>query len=527
MLNICLLFFVSGIVLKLNQKGEAVFFTFVLILGFVLLALFVGWVVFLTFSQNHPDTDLNAAENASPKTDSPKTCAQLNGFECDSTKVCNADFLDANDSERCCPNECSEPEKTCSGNVSIKTCLESKPSYCNEDLTISDNCTVCGCAEGFSCNDQTKNCVENSPPITPPETPVVFKKFVFDLNGTESEAPSIEAGKMYTVIVQVFSQDHSKKFSAITVVDSNPSNNFDARMVDCYGAFFCEADFNVTERWAGTTDYNAVATATDGSEYNATRRLISLASCGNALCEEGENPTSCSSDCSLNVCGNHVCDLSERPKTCPADCSINICGNHVCDKGETPDSCSGDCVVNVCGNNVCDPSENKQNCFADCNSGCGNAICETGENPSTCERDCPLSACGNNVCDSQETIQNCVKDCPVNSCGNHVCESTENVENCAADCVPNVCGNNTCDGMEKPSTCSADCKVNVCGNNVCDSGENSSSCPHDCHAWVCGNNVCEVGETPQNCITDCTYGICGNHVCDSGETNATCSTDCP
>jgi hypothetical protein len=35
-----------------------------------------------------------------------KTCAELNGFECDVWEECNGEWLDAADSFRCCASEC-------------------------------------------------------------------------------------------------------------------------------------------------------------------------------------------------------------------------------------------------------------------------------------------------------------------------------------------------------------------------------------------------------------------------------------
>ncbi len=43
------------------------------------------------------------------------------------------------------------------------------------------------------------------------------------------------------------------------------------------------------------------------------------------------------------------------------------CGNKVCEMGETPDSCASDCPT-VCGDLVCEGKETQDNCPVDCNA---------------------------------------------------------------------------------------------------------------------------------------------------------------
>jgi len=68
------------------------------------------------------------------------------------------------------------------------------------------------------------------------------------------------------------------------------------------------------------------------------------------------------------------------------------CGNGVCEPGENCSNCSIDCgSCPTCGNGVCEPGENCSNCSIDCGPcgpTCGNGVCESGENPSNCCIDC-------------------------------------------------------------------------------------------------------------------------------------------
>jgi hypothetical protein len=90
------------------------------------------------------------------------------------------------------------------------------------------------------------------------------------------------------------------------------------------------------------------------------------------------------------------------------------CGNGVCESGENCENCSLDCSP-ACGNGVCESScgENSSNCSIDCGPTCGNGICELGESCSNCSIDCgPCGpTCGNGVCESGESPSNCCIDC--------------------------------------------------------------------------------------------------------------------
>jgi hypothetical protein len=93
-------------------------------------------------------------------------------------------------------------------------------------------------------------------------------------------------------------------------------------------------------------------------------------------------------------CGNLVCESGEDPMTCPTDChgtgsnggngsgngsgsgsgSASCNHNGMCEAGENHDSCPADCCV-VQADGSCAPV-------------CGNGFCETGETPTSCPQDC-------------------------------------------------------------------------------------------------------------------------------------------
>ncbi|NTX41672.1 MULTISPECIES: hypothetical protein [unclassified Myxococcus] len=67
------------------------------------------------------------------------------------------------------------------------------------------------------------------------------------------------------------------------------------------------------------------------------------------------------------VCGDDTCnsDSGETPSSCPADCGT--CGDGVCNSGENYVLCSADCgVASSCGDGACNNNETSITCASDC-----------------------------------------------------------------------------------------------------------------------------------------------------------------
>jgi hypothetical protein len=263
----------------------------------------------------------------------------------------------------------------------------------------------------------------------------------------------------------------------------------------------------------------------------------SAAGCGNAVCDPGEDRTTCPLDCA--VCGDGFCDdPPENPASCVADCPP-VCGDASCDPPEDRISCAVDCAV--CGDSFCDsPPEDRTSCGVDC-AVCGDTFCDPPEDRTSCATDCAV--CGDTFCDPPEDRTTCADDCAV--CGDTFCDSPpEDPASCSTDCPP-VCGDSSCDPPEDRTTCSTDCAVcgdtfcdnppedrtscatdcAVCGDSFCDDPpENSTSCLEDCPP-VCGDGNCDAGEDRTSCAEDC--AVCGDSFCDDPpEDRTTCATDC-
>ena len=295
--------------------------------------------------------------------------------------------------------------------------------------------------------------------------------------------------------------------------------------------------------------------------------------CGNGVCECGEGPCACESDC-CGVCGDGKCAsyqiggeqcCNETQLSCPDDCGPTACGNASCEKGENPFTCPQDCEKFVCGNELCEPGEDIDTCPADCDKFCGNCECEGGEQESfdTCPNDCGF--CGDGYCSAcaaaEEDIESCSGDCCVPNCEAKECGDDGCLGVCGAcqdglPCTLDQCDDGVCsavleDGCLIDGTCygtSTKAPDNSC--LVCHPGKSQSEwsvlddgvecglaaiCTAgecDCAYWKCEGTCCEFGQlchqgvccTPQCLGKECGEDMCGAS-CGACGLNETCSQD--
>gem|GEM_PF-5792616 len=169
--------------------------------------------------------------------------------------------------------------------------------------------------------------------------------------------------------------------------------------------------------------------------------------CGNNVCESGEE-TACSSDCRPSyVCGNNACEteVGETRTLCPTDCTgSSYCPNGICEysQGETQYSCPADCQPRTtqCGNGYCDYffGETQYTCATDCGVSefCGNSVCAGSENRENCPSDCRESVCGDFFCGVSETPLSCPNDCGlvVEKKNRPVCPAPEQIKEIITKC---------------------------------------------------------------------------------------------
>ena len=80
-----------------------------------------------------------------------------------------------------------------------------------------------------------------------------------------------------------------------------------------------------------------------------TMDAFAQTSCGNFICEPGEDPLNCPIDCGItvNFCGDGACLPPEDSLTCPIDCGFQVgfCGDRICLPPEDSLTCPIDCRI--------------------------------------------------------------------------------------------------------------------------------------------------------------------------------------
>ncbi len=194
-------------------------------------------------------------------------------------------------------------------------------------------------------------------------------------------------------------------------------------------------------------------------------------SCGDGICDIGEDCLSCAGDCLLTTggaCGNGTCDTAngENCLSCPADCRGTQSGKpsrrFCCGDGggESPRGCADSLCTS--GGYGCTDEPAGSAC-------CGNMICEGGETSYSCGIDCGAPpACPDGVCNGGETVCSCPGDCGLPPATETLCnDGVDNDCKDGADCLDPDCFLDT--------AC-----VNDCGPVGSDCTSNSQCCSGKC-----------------------------------------------
>lgn len=283
--------------------------TEILAYGVIVLAIAIGLYVWFVFTPPEKGTVFNIVQNDAVivPSDVPidenvpkpvdenknvlKKCSELKGFACSDKSECKAKLLDSNDSTACCSKDCVKLEilKNCSDGTALKSCSTNLPFYCNETVQLIEKCSECGCSSGKICDSSSGKC------NLKPEPQISLQKFAVDINKVEQTGNIVVPAKLeYTLRIAASSDNN---ISYISVVDSNPYNNFESDIFECYKQPYCETRFKIIESLEGKTDFNASIFDSVGKKLDVNKTVTVS-----------------------GVCGNHKCDSSESKSICPTDC---------------------------------------------------------------------------------------------------------------------------------------------------------------------------------------------------------------
>ena len=268
----------------------------------------------------------------------------------------------------------------------------------------------------------------------------------------------------------------------------------------------CDVDAGIKPLTRIDTTYN-ICSDPDRSGSKGICSKSWAKTCGNGVCDSGEDKCNCLKDCPPPDCAKdgeqvYLRSIDGPVRCCSVDSGIKYdhrLENGACTAVSGQFSPVGACVVGwqkTCGDGACGSGENRCNCPQDCDkvaASCGNGKCEAGETTTNCLTDCPCVAEGRRM----PTFA-------VSPEGFEQQRQTGNLECCPGlNSVSNQFYNGVCEGIVGVS--GGDVCVK-CGNGVCGSGENYCNCPKDCASEpevICGNAKCEAGESTANCSTDC------------------------
>ncbi|WP_437650674.1 hypothetical protein [Sorangium sp. So ce362] len=253
-----------------------------------------------------------------------------------------------------------------------------------------------------------------------------------------------------------------------------------------------------------------------------------------------EVTTVCGETCSTETCGDGVCEPGEDCGSCPQDCgSCPTCDHEVCDPGTPLDPACGDpCVSVVCAADpYCCTSEwdrvcveaAEQTCGAVCQDACGHDLCSPG-GPLDAQCDpCAQAVCAadpyccNNSWDRscvEQAASTCGLTC-TQACSHDLCTAGDVLDPACDPCAQAVCAadpyccNNAWDARcvdQAAAACGLSCG---CSHDVCDTGVALDAGCDWCASEVCAQDpYCCTNAWDDRCVGT------ANNVC-----GLTCSFD--
>ncbi|MCZ7545787.1 MAG: pre-peptidase C-terminal domain-containing protein [Anaerolineae bacterium] len=326
------------------------------------------------------------------------------------------------------------------------------------------------------------------------------------------------------------------------------TTNTDARRLPAGESIYVFNEFEgITDIRSGSniSNYRYVVTLSNGCILDTS---ATPATCGNAVCDTGEDVLNCPGDCP-STCGDTFCleSAGENAQTCPTDCPAR-CGDGLCTGGESAYTCGADCADTytsiscgaVSGSTTGSISNVEWYDWYRFNGTAGQTVTITLTATSgTLDPYLRLyndsgGAPGSMIAENDDIggdpySRNSRLVVTLPSTGAYYIQATRwefNTTNRGGEgnyeltfeCAR--CGDAWCNGTENQVTCPGDCPT-VCGDGACSPGETLGSCPQDCA--VCGDGLCTAGggETVYTCPQ---WGPPINGDCQPSATTVTCGS---
>ena len=141
--------------------------------------------------------------------------------------------------------------------------------------------------------------------------------------------------------------------TSTAAVEETCGNRIDPGFGSVESAIDCASDTSPVCTTTGVTERDFAAELRAESANSANSACLAplhAATCGNGVCEPGEDPTQCNADCGEHAgCGDGVCQSGENAISCAADCDViaamSWCGDGTCaaSAGENAATCPADC----------------------------------------------------------------------------------------------------------------------------------------------------------------------------------------
>ena len=399
---------------------------------------------------------------------------------------------------------------SCSDGTASGQCSATRPKYCSNG-TLADNCALCGCPTGQSCNSSNNACY----------------------------LPTCSDGTAYGQC----SATRPKFCSNGTLIDNCP-------YCGCPSGQSCNSANNVCyiPACSDGTLYG-LCSATKPKYCNNGNLVDNCASCG---CPTGQSCNSTSNACYVPIAPPQNCSdgtthgqcSATKPKYCNNGTLINNCSSCGCPSGYSCNASSNTCYVPTCSDGTL-----YGQCSATKPNYCSNGVlinncqlcgCPSGKSCNATSSACYVPMCSDGTlygacspsrpkyCNNGNLIDNCIGcGCP----SGQSCNTTSNA--CYLPIVPpQNCSDGTASGQcsaTRPKFCSNGTLADNCSLCGCQAGYACNTTSNACYVQTCSDGTlysqCSITK-PNYCSNGAIVSNCSSCGCPSGKSCNASSNAC-